>query len=330
MEPEYELIDYHKKMGVGFYMPNLGSFYSAVDAGDVRATTEKIDRDGSPEIVWRIETPIGSIERARIWEQKTYAWGISRWGIRDLEDLRVLQFAMSRRRFVPHWERYRMWDEYVGDDGVVYLSPGYSAIGFLMHQWMGIETLVYATADYPEAVHEAVDAINESNLELVDLICESPAAIIMMGDNFSSDIQPPWFFAEWSRPFYAEAIRRLHRAGKKVAVHIDGKLKGALEMFREIGADCADAVTPTPLGDLDPTQCRAAAGEEFILSGGVSPELWLPDVPRDQFERKVLEWLEQRAVSPRIIAAAGDQVPPGAEEERIAVMRDLVEHHGRF
>ena len=28
-EPEYDLIDFHKKHGAGFYMPNLGQFYSA-------------------------------------------------------------------------------------------------------------------------------------------------------------------------------------------------------------------------------------------------------------------------------------------------------------
>ena len=33
---------------------------------------------------------------------------------------------------------------------------------------------------------------------------------------------------------------------------------------------------------------------------------------------------------PRLIAAAGDQVPPGAEEERIELMRDLVEERGRY
>ena len=33
---------------------------------------------------------------------------------------------------------------------------------------------------------------------------------------------------------------------------------------------------------------------------------------------------------PRLIANAGDQVPPHADEDRIAIMRDLVEQHGRF
>jgi len=34
--------------------------------------------------------------------------------------------------------------------------------------------------------------------------------------------------------------------------------------------------------------------------------------------------------SPRLIAGAGDQVPPGADERRIGLMRDLVEEHGRL
>ena len=151
-----------------------------------------------------------------------------------------------------------------------------------------------------------------------------------MGDNFSSDIQPPSFFARWSRPYYSEAIQRLHRAGKQVAVHIDGKLKGAIAMFREIGADCGDAITPTPLGDLSPSECREEAGRDFILSGGVSPDLWLPHAPRELFEARVKEWLALKADSPRLIANAGDQVPPGADEDRIAIMRDLVDDLGQY
>jgi len=330
VKPEYELVDYHKRSGVGFYLANLAACHSAVYPDDVTLKTEKRVRNGALEIVWRIETPIGAIERARRWESQTYAWGISQSGIRSEKDLRVFQYAMSRRRFVPHWDRYREWDQCVGDGGVVYLSLGYSALGHLLHYWMGVEGFVYATADCPEALQETVATVNANNLELVDLACGSPAPIVIMGDNFSSDIQSPAFFARWSRAHYAEALRRLHAAGKFVAVHIDGRLKGALRMFREIGADCADAVTPTPMGDLTPEQCRAEAGNDFILSGGVSPDLWLPNVPIAAFKAKALEWLAQKKVTARFIANAGDQVPPGAEERRIALMRDLVEEHGRY
>jgi hypothetical protein len=258
--PEYDLIDEHRRLGVGFYMPNLGSFYSVGYGEDVQTETVKVDRDGRPEIIWRYHTPEGTIERRRIWEEVTYAWGVSHWGVETEQDLRVLGSALASRQYAPCWDRYQAWVDRVGDNGVLYIGNGYSAMGQLLNYWMGIEQTMYAVADWPNTVCEVVDRINANNLDLIDLLAQSPAEVIIMGDNFSSDVQPPSFFAEWSRDYYAEAIRRLHEAGKYVAVHIDGRLQGALQMFAQIGADCADAVTPKPMGDLSADECRREAG----------------------------------------------------------------------
>lgn len=330
IEPERELIDYHKKVGVGFYVPNLGHFLSAEYGNGVVAETNKKVVGGNTEIVWRLTTPIGSIERRRIWEERSYSWAIREWGVKSEQDLRVLAYALASRRYKPHWDRYRAWVDYVGEDGVVCLLTGYSAMGYLLCLWMGIEGTVYAIRDWPDTVREVIDRINRNNLQLVDLLAESPAEIILMGDNISSDIQPPHFFKEWSSEYYTEAVRRLHAAGKQVAVHIDGKLRGALAMVRDTGADSADAVTPAPMGDLTPRECREEAGSAFILSGGVPPDVWLPEVSVEAFKKSVTDWLDLKRYGPGLIAAAGDQVPPGAQEDRIEIMRDLVEEYGRY
>ncbi len=327
-EPEHELIAYHRKVGAGFYMPNLGSFYEVQYPPDVKATVTRSPDGG--EITWRFDTPLGSIERTRRWEQATYAWGIPDWGRRTAEDLRVFTYALKDRTYRPRWDRYHAWAEAVGDMGVVYLPLGYSAMGQLLNYWFGIEGTVYAIADWPEDVRQAIDQINANNLACIDLLASSPAEVIIMGDNFSSDVQPARFFHRWSGPFYVEAIRRLHAAGKRVAVHIDGRLRGALAMIRDAGADCADAVTPVPMGDLTAAQCREEAGPAFILSGGVSPDLWLPNASVARFKRAVTDWLDLRRQGSRLIAAAGDQVPPGAAEDRIEIMRDLVEEEGQY
>jgi hypothetical protein len=329
-EPEYALIDFHRQVGAGFYMPNLAAFHSVTYPDHVEAATHKRLRRTAPEIVWRLRTPSGAIERARVWEEQTYAWGITQWGIRTTADLRVFVEAMSARTFAARWDRFHAWNEYVGDVGVTYVSAGYSAMGHLLNYWMGVEQAAYFAADHPDELLEAVSAVNANNLDLIDLLCDSPARIIIMGDNFSSDTQPPPFFARYSRAYYTEAIRRVHAAGKWVAVHVDGRLHQALGMIGATGADCGDAITPTPMGDLTPDACRAEAGPDLILSGGVSPDLWLPRTPPDAFERAVIDWLAIRHTSPRLIAAAGDQVPPGAAEERIHRMRELVEQHGRY
>jgi len=326
--PLSPLLDYHKENGVGFYMPINASLWSAAYPDDVKVTVGK--RDSGRRILWRYDTPLGAIERVRIWEPETYSWGIRDWGIESEADLRVLAYAEGNRTFTPHWDRYDAWMAAIGDIGVAYVLTGYSAMGHLLCRWMGVERTTYAIADWPDTVAEVVEQINACNLRCVDMLAAGPAEIIIMGDNFSSDLQPPHFLRQWSNPLYEEAIRRLHAAGKYVAVHIDGLLRGALAMFRDTGADCADAVTPTPMGDLSPAECRAEAGDDFILSGGVSPDLWLPSRPLEEFEAKVLEWLEQKQETSRFMANAGDQVPPGAEERRIAIMRDLVEEHGAF
>jgi len=325
--PEKELVEYHKKMGVGFYLPNLGSFYDTIYPAHVKNTVEK-SSDGH-EIRWRISTRSGELERIRIWEETNYAWGIPSWGIKTRNQLSILGEALSSRSYVPRWEKYHEWADCVGDTGVIYLGTGYSGIGQLLNYWMGVEGTFYAIYDWPETVKEVVERINQNNLKLIDVLAQSPAEIIIMGDNFSGDIQPPAFFEEWSKSYYAEAIRRLHAAGKYVAVHIDGRLKGILKMFAGLGVDCADAVTPKPTGDLSPKECREEAGGNIILSGGVPPSLWLPNVSDKEFKQAVLEWLALGESNPRLIANAGDQVPPNALENRIILMRELVEEYGK-
>lgn len=327
-EPEYDLIAMHKKHGAGFYMPNLGHFYDVAYPEDVLAEVRK-SKDGR-QITWSFETPLGRIERSRIWEAGSYSWGIRDWGIQSEKQLKILSGALANRtyKFLP--EKYRAWENAIGDTGVCYVSAGYSAMGHLLSYWMGIEGTIFATYDWPETIREVVNEINQNNLSLIDMLAVSPAGIIIMGDNFSGDVQPPDFFNQWSRDYYEEAIRRLHKAGKYVAVHIDGRLFGAIKMIKETGADCGDAITPPPLGDLTPQQCRDDAGKDFILSGGVSPDLWMPDVDIALFKQAVTDWLALKDQSPRLIANAGDQVPPGAEEKRIDIMRELVEKYGKY
>jgi len=329
-KPEYELIDYHRAKGAGFYMPNLASFFSTTYPPDIRTETIKDEKNGRQRITWKYITPMGTLERSRVWDDTTYSWHIENWGVKTEHDLRVLAYALSGRKFALVKGKYEAWRDYVGDAGVVYVPCGYSAMGQLLNYWMGIEGALYAAVDWPATMRETVDRINENNLALIDVLAASPAEIICMGDNFSSDIQPPGFFREWSCAYYTEAVRRLHAAGKHVAVHIDGRLRGALRMIRETGADCADAVTPKPMGDLTPDECLDEAGKNFIMSGGVSPDLWLPNRQLAEFKEAVLKWLALAKRGARIIANAGDQVPPGAEESRIELMRDLVEKHGRY
>jgi len=93
--------------------------------------------------------------------------------------------------------------------------------------------------------------------------------------------------------------------------------------------DCADAVTPQPMFALTPDQMRAEAGPDLILSGGI-PATVFGGGSEAAFVECVRRWLDTRLASPRLIMAAGDQVPPEAPWRRIAMLPELVAKYGGY
>ena len=75
--PDWPLIKYHEKAGAGFYIANLVSWYDIVYPEDISSTVSKETSAHGLEIVWRISTPLGTIERRRRWEEQSYSWSIS-------------------------------------------------------------------------------------------------------------------------------------------------------------------------------------------------------------------------------------------------------------
>ena len=128
-----------------------------------------------------------------------------------------------------------------------------------------------------------------------------------------------------------EVARRLHAPGKCLAVHVDGESRGVLGWLAECGVDCADAVRPQPTFALTPAQMRAEAGPDLILSGGIPATVFRGGGGGDAaFLACVRRWLETRLASPRLMLAAGDQVPPDASWRRIAMRPERVAKYGGY
>jgi len=330
-KPETGLMDYTRKMGAAFYCPQQTHFWDVEYANDVKSTAVTRTVNGVPEISWRFDTPLGSIERIRVWEPGSYSWAVKKWGVTTPKDLEILAYAMSSRRYTPLPQNYEDWVDYIGEDGLVYMNTAYSAMGYLLNYWMGVENTIFATYDYEDEMEECITKINNNILEMVEMMAsEFSAPVIITGDNFSSDVQSPSFFARWSKDYYTKAFKIIHDHGKKVATHVDGKLRGAITMMKECGVDCIDAVTPGSVGGISAAEARAEAGKDLILSGGIPNELWYEYSSQEKFEQAVKDWLALKDITPALIAAAGDQVPPGAMESRILRMTELVNEYGWY
>jgi len=321
-----DMVELHRRCGAGLYL-NLGTFYDVeYDSDDVRETV-RVEGD---VFRYTLATPLGVLVEQRDWSRVSFSWDITHRLIQSVEDFPIVELAVAARRYVPRYERHHEWDAELGELGLPFAAAAYSGLGFLMSRYMGVENTVYALHDHPATVRRFVDTMNESVLRLIDVLVASPSPVVFFSDNLDAVTQPPSLFRQYSAGCYAEMARRAHAAGKYVSVHLDGRMGGLLEALAECGIDAVDAVTPAPMGDLTPEECRARAGEDMILWGGIPPTAWEPRTPDSRFRDTVKRWLDLRLASPRLVLAPGDQVPPGTEYRRIAEVAGLVEEYGRY
>lgn len=324
---EQPLVDLHKKCSAAMYV-ETGSHFDIYYTDDTVRSSAWTDAQGVFHT--KYETPLGTIAEERVFSPESYSYHIKKWLVESVADLQVLQYALSRRRARPRFDRYQAWMEAAGDLGYLYTFLSYSGLGFLISRYMGVEKTILLMYDQPELFATFVRTVNEVNLNLLDDIIDGPFRVLIVGDNHDSQVQSPGVFKTYTFEYYQEIARRLHSRGKYMAVHVDGEMRGLLRLLDECGVDCIDAATPAPMFTLTPLQARQEAGDRMILSGGIPATVFGCTGSDREFVETVKRWLELRMKSPRLFLAAGDQVPIDAPWHRIEMLVDLVQQYGRY
>ena len=322
---EMDLVRLHKEVEAVCYV-EMGSFYDLVPRGGIILKAETVDGVFRTEIT----TPAGSLHEERVFNPASYSYTIRRHLLQSVEDFRIIEVLMDSLECVPRWERYKAWADALGEFGFPYCQLPYSGLGYLISRNYGVEKTVYSVFDNPDEVGSLVNSVNSRNLEILDAIIDGPFQVLIISDNFDSNVQTPDLFNTYSRQYYTEVAGRLHKKGKYLAVHVDGEMRGALTLMRECGVDCIDAATPHPMFSLTPAEARAEAGDDMILSGGIPATVFGCQGTDAEFVESVRRWLETKTVSPRLILAAGDQVPTDAPIERIRMLPELIDRFGRY
>lgn len=319
-----EMADLHKEIKAAWYI-EVGALHEEYYEDGVTRERELI----GDTAVETYKTPIGSISMTRKWSPISFSWDITKLMVENEEDLKILTYAIERKKFKPKYEDWELIEETGKDIGLGFPSLGFTGLGSLISYYMRVENTIYMHYDNPGLLKSFIDTYNKKHLELVDLYCKGPAPHMIFTDNLSSDIQPPSLFKEYSYGHYKDIADHFHAAGKTVSAHIDGRMNGILELVANAGIDVGDALTPAPTGDLTPAEIRRQAGN-MVLMGGISPVMWLPQTSEKDFIAHVREWLDLRKISNRLVLSSGDQVPTGTELKRVKLVYDLVEEYGRY
>ena len=160
---------------------------------------------------------------------------------------------------------------------------------------------------------------------------DSPAEVLMIPENLSSEMVGPDFFEMYMRAYQEEWTSKIREAGKYSFIHIDGTLAGLLKQEASVGFSVLEALTPHPVGDLKFEDLAEFAGEsDSILWGGIPGAYFTDNVAEEEFERHVKHVLSIMIQEPRYVLGVADQVPPDGLEHRVKRVGELVQEFGKY
>jgi hypothetical protein len=240
--------------GVGLILRPPAHF---VEHRDVSIVTKEYWESGKKYIRKTIKTPMGEVYQILEPESSydTSLW-IKEHFIKTPEDYRVMEIFINDAVYHDNFDYLREATRRIGADGLVYVRIAKVPIQEILYQMMGLERF---SIDYHER-RDLFDSLHNTMLkrydELFALAAAAPVEIILFGDNITSDVVGKDRFRNYCMPVYRQMKAALSGTGKKLAVHMDGRLASLKEEIGKAEVDIVEAITPPPMGDVSIKEAR--------------------------------------------------------------------------
>ncbi len=231
-----------------------------VEHRQVEIESRQYWQDGELRVRRTIHTPVGDIWQTLVPDKSDYEpndW-IKEYFIKGPEDYKVLEFYLRDAVFHDNLVHLREAVRRMGDDGLVYVRIAKAPLQSMLYELMGFERF---SIDYFERrdLFDSLHALLVDRYEdLYDLAAAAPVEIVALGDNISSDVVGGERFRTYLMPVYKRIMQKLSGTGKKLAVHMDGRLAGLTDDIAQAEFDIMEAFTPPPMGDVSLKTAREA------------------------------------------------------------------------
>lgn len=201
-------------------------------------------------------TPVGSVSTGRMGSK-------TRRMIEGIEDYEPVIFMIRDSVFHADYSVYSNSVRDLGSDGIVRGSgvepPFEDAVKYL-----GVAGLGKEKSEHPKQFAELLEALEQRTERLLNLVEESPAEFISVGE--IGDSLTPEQFRDYYLPFYRKYLPRLHEKGKICTLDIrTSELKAFKELIPQTGIDVIEGFSPSPVGDLPLAEALETWGGDITI-----------------------------------------------------------------
>jgi hypothetical protein len=320
-----DYIEWHRSLRCGFYLQGYFPYKEVPRNCDVREWKEGNNR--FREIV----TPKGTLRECWLWSDVTFSEAPTERLLKTPRDLDAYTWLYENMHYEPDYALALKRQRQVQEMGVVLCYLPRTPFMRMVAIDAGIENVTMIHADAPREFGRMFTVLSESMDRASAVALVSPAEILMMPENLSSEVVGPRFFELFLKDFQSRWSRRIIEAGKFSCIHMDGTLAGLLRQESGVGLTFIEAMTPRPVGDI-PIQDWASYrnGSQTIYWGGIPGSYFTPHVGDAEFDRHVKEVLGVMKEDRRMVLGVADQVPPDGLERRVSRVQELVEEFGVY
>jgi hypothetical protein len=317
-------IQWHRELGVGFYLQGYFPFRMRLDL------EEREWHEGNRRFR-ELRTPLGNLRECWEYLPSSYTEAPIEHLLKSEMDLPALRYVYEHTSCEPDYDYAFRRREQIGAQGALLCYLPRSPFMHLVVMEAGIAAATFAEVNASDEFAGTVTVMKKVFDTAARIAIDSPAEMLMIPENLSSEMIGPRYFEKYIRAYQEEWFREIAKAGKTSFVHMDGTLRGLLAKEASTGVRVIEAMTPSPVGDLA-IECWAdvANSPGTILWGGVPGSYFTPHVSDQEFERHIRKVLDVMKSVPRFVLGVADQVPPDALERRVRMVGELVDLYGRY
>jgi hypothetical protein len=262
-------------MGINWLRPPYVMRLHGVEVTEAPAVVE-----GKTMVRRTYSTPVGKVFEEEWREPGVGQWhanrswrGVTPWLtshlIKGPEDYAVVKYIVEHTEYLADYFPIEQAMDWLGDEGVVLDNLPHSPLQMTLIYWVGSEggRLFFHLADYPDLVEDLLGSVSRSREPLYEIAARSPAPIAMCGDNVDGALVGPRLFEKYFMPEYEKQAKVLHRHGKLMAVHMDGRLAVLKNLIPQTFIDIIEGFHPLPMGDLPLDEALSLWKDKAIWMG---------------------------------------------------------------
>lgn len=298
-------------------------------------------RQGDEEAT-RVEyhTPKGVVSTKEVINEEMRKAGVSiTWvqehGIKRPEDYEIWAYIFENITVTPDYDRYRAWQQRIGEDGVAVMMGTFSAspIHHIQRDFLDATEFFFHYNDHRRLMRRLADAIGLVYEQILKVVADSPAEVVLWGANYDDMITYPPYFQKELTPWLRKASEYLASKGKLVICHCDGENQGLIDIIADTGMHVAEAVCCAPMTKL-PIETyyeRWCKPGKLTVMGGLIQSLLSPATASvDDLNAYLDRFFKAVAPGNRFILSVADTTPPNADFDRLVLIGERVEEEGRL